>query len=287
MQVIARSNGLARGLAGTIVPALLVLALAGCATAKPRNDDPWEKFNRSMYAFNDAADKAVIRPVAVGYRKVTSANVRRVVSNFYDNIKMPITIVNNVLQGDPRRAAKNTGRFVVNTTIGFVGLFDPASEMNLPLDETDFGVTLAKWGVPDGPYLVLPLVGSTTVRDFWRLPVDSYFDPLQWYADEHDFNYNAEYLPSVFYLVTLRARGIEAEGLLEGVYDPYVFYRDAYRQRRLYEIYDGDPPEQYIEQMQGVDDNDIDQLLNEQHQYEKSQQQKKDSEPQPPSSKNG
>jgi phospholipid-binding lipoprotein MlaA len=125
------------------------------------------------------------------------------------------------------------------------------------------------------------------VRDFWRLPVDSYFDPLQWYADEHDFNYNAEYLPSVFYLVTLRARGIEAEGLLEGVYDPYVFYRDAYRQRRLYEIYDGDPPEQYIEQMQGVDDNDIDQLLNEQHQYEKSQQQKKDSEPQPPSSKNG
>jgi phospholipid-binding lipoprotein MlaA len=287
MQVIARSNGLARGLAGTIVPALLVLALAGCATAKPRNDDPWEKFNRSMYAFNDAADKAVIRPVAAGYRKVTSANVRRVVSNFYDNIKMPITIVNNVLQGDPRRAAKNTGRFVVNTTIGFVGLFDPASEMNLPLDETDFGVTLAKWGVPDGPYLVLPLVGSTTVRDFWRLPVDSYFDPLQWYADEHDFNYNAEYLPSVFYLVTLRARGIEAEGLLEGVYDPYVFYRDAYRQRRLYEIYDGDPPEQYIEQMQGVDDNDIDQLLNEQHQYEKSQQQKKDSEPQPPASKNG
>ena len=114
--------------------------------------------------------------------------------------------------------------------------------MNLPLDETDFGVTLAKWGVPDGPYLVLPFVGSTTVRDFWRLPVDQYFDPLRWYANEHDFHYNAEYLPNVFYLVTLRARGIEAEGLLEGVYDPYVFYRDAYRQRRLYEIFDGQPP---------------------------------------------
>jgi phospholipid-binding lipoprotein MlaA len=269
------------------VPALLVLALGGCSTARTRNDDPWEPFNRKMYAFNDAADKAVIRPVAAGYRKITSANVRRVIGNFYDNIKMPITIVNNVLQGDPRRAAKNTGRFVVNTTIGFVGLFDPASEMNLPLDETDFGVTLAKWGVPDGPYLVLPLVGSTTARDVWRLPVDQYFDPLQWYADEHDFNYHAEYLPSIFYLVTLRARGIEAEGLLEGVYDPYVFYRDAYKQRRIYEIYDGNPPEELIEQMQGVDDNDVDELLNQQHQYEKSLQQKKDSEPQPPPSKNG
>lgn len=267
-----------------IVSALLVLAIGGCTTAKTRNDDPWEGFNRKMYAFNDTADRHVIRPVAAGYRKITSANVRRVIGNFYDNIKMPITIVNNVLQGDPRRAARNTGRFVVNTTIGFVGLFDPASEMNLPLDETDFGVTLAKWGVPDGPYLVLPFVGSTTARDVWRLPVDQYFDPLQWYADEHDFNYNAEYLPSMFYLVTLRARGIEAESLLEGVYDPYVFYRDAYRQRRVYEIYDGNPPEELIEQMQGVDDSDVDELLNQQHQYEKSLQQKKDSETPP---KNG
>ena len=269
MYVIAQRNGLTRGLAGLLAPALLVLALGGCAVAKPRDDDPWEKFNRTMYTFNDAADRAVIRPVAAGYRKITSSNVRRVVGNFYDNIKMPITIANNVLQGDPRRAAKNTGRFVVNTTLGFAGLFDPASEMSLPLDETDFGVTLAKWGVPEGPFLVLPLVGSTTVRDFWRLPVDQYFDPLSWYAKGHDFNYNTENLPSAFYLVTLRARGIEAEGLLEGVYDPYVFYRDAYRQRRLYEIFDGQPPAAYIEQMQGVNDEDVDKLLDEQHEYEK------------------
>jgi phospholipid-binding lipoprotein MlaA len=269
MRSIDLRSGLKAGLSGLLVPALLVLALAGCAVANPRNDDPWEGFNRKMYAFNDAADRAVIRPVAVGYRKVTSTNVRRVVSNFYSNVKMPITIANNVLQGDPRRAARSTGRFVVNTTLGFVGLFDPASEMELPLDETDFGVTLAKWGVPDGPFLVLPLVGSTSVRDFWRLPVDQYFDPLSWYANAHDFEYNMEYLPSVFYLVTLRARGIEAEGLLEGVYDPYVFYRDAYRQRRLYKIYDGQPPADVIEQMQGANDEDIDKLLDEQHQYEK------------------
>jgi phospholipid-binding lipoprotein MlaA len=284
MPLTAQRYGLRGGLPGLIVPLLLVLVMGGCTVAKPRTDDPWESFNRKMYAFNDAADRTVIRPVAVGYRKITSPNVRRVIGNFYDNIKMPITIANNLLQGDPRRAFKSTGRFLVNTTVGFAGLFDPASEMNLPLDETDFGVTLAKWGVPDGPYLVLPFVGSTTARDVWRLPVDQYFDPLQWYADEHDFRYNAEYLPSIFYLVTLRSRGIEAEGLLEGVYDPYVFYRDAYRQRRIYEVYDGNPPEGLIEQMQGVDDSDVDELLNQQHQYEKSLQQKKDGTPPP---KNG
>jgi len=256
---------------------LFVLILAGCTIAKPRSDDPWESFNRKMYAFNDAADKAVIRPVALGYRKITSPNARRVISNFFSNIKMPITIVNNVLQGDPRDAFRNTGRFLVNTTIGFVGLFDPASELKMPLDETDFGVTLAKWGVPDGPYVVVPFVGATTVRDFWRLPVDQYFDPLHYYADNHDFAYNAQYLPNAFYLVTLRARGIEAEGLLEGVYDPYVFYRDAYRQRRLYELYDGAPPAELIQQMQGANEDDIDKLLDEQHQYEKKQQ------PPPPS----
>src|SRR5690349_12347576 len=147
MRLIVLPKGLGTGLAGWLVPGLLVLALGGCTIAKPRTDDPWEGFNRKMYAFNDAADKAVIRPVASGYRKVTSANVRRVVSNFYDNVKMPITIANNVLQGDPPRAAKSTGRFLVNTTLGFAGLFDPASEMNLPLDETDFGVTLAKWEI--------------------------------------------------------------------------------------------------------------------------------------------
>jgi phospholipid-binding lipoprotein MlaA len=245
--------------------------LAGCTIAKPRTDDPWEGFNRKMYAFNDAADKAVIRPVAVGYRKITSQNVRRVVANFFANIKMPITIINDVLQVDPKSAAHNTGRFVINSTVGFLGLFDPASEMKLPPAETDFGVTLAKWGLPEGPYLVLPLVGSTTVRDVWRLPVDNYFDPLTWYPREHDVSFLAEYGPNLLYLVTLRARGIEAEGLLEGIYDPYVFYRDAYRQRRIYEIYNGQPPAEIVEHMQGSDDVDVDKLLDEQHQYEKKQ----------------
>ncbi len=258
-----------------------VAMLAGCTIAKPRTDDPWQKFNRQMYSFNVVADKAVIRPVAVGYRKITSQNMRRIVANFFANVKMPITIINDILQVDPRSAAHNSGRFVINSTVGFVGFFDPASEMNLPPDETDFGVTLAKWGLPEGPYLVLPLVGSTTVRDFWRLPVDSYFDPLSWYADEHHLRLHAEQLPNMAYLITLRARGIDAEGLMQGVYDPYVFYRDAYRQRRLYDIYDGTPPANVIDQMQGTtgDDGDIDKLLEEQHAYEKkaaATQKKKD-----------
>jgi len=244
--------------------------LAGCTIAKPRTDDPYEKFNRKMYAFNDAADKAVIRPVAATYRKVTSDTVRRLVSNFFANIKMPITIVNDVLQVEPRSALRNTGRFAVNTTLGFIGLFDPASEMRLTPDETDFGVTLAKWGVPEGPYLVLPLIGSTSARDVWRMPVDNYLDPLYWYGRRNDGSFLSEYSPNLFYLVTLRARGIEAESLLEGVYDPYVFYRDAYRQRRLYAIYNGHPPDEVIEEMQGTNDVDVDALLKEQHEYEKS-----------------
>lgn len=256
--------------------ALCLALLAGCTIAKPRTDDPWEGFNRRMYAFNQAADKAVIRPAAVTYRKVTSPNVRRLVSNFFANIRMPITIVNDLLQAEPRDALRNTSRFLINSTLGFVGLFDPASGMDLPPDENDFGVTLARWGLPEGPYLVLPLVGSTSARDIWRMPADRALDPLGWYADDHDLALHAEQWPGIFYLVTLRARGLDAEGLLDGVYDPYVFYRDAYRQRRLYDIYDGAPPPEVIEQLQGTGDIDVDQLLEEQRVYEREHPQKQD-----------
>jgi phospholipid-binding lipoprotein MlaA len=252
--------------------AALVALLAGCTIAKPRTDDPWEKWNRKAFAFNQAVDKAVIRPVAMGYRHVTTPNMRRAISNFYTNVRTPITMANDLLQGNPKAFFQSTGRFVVNTTLGFLGFFDPASQLGLPLDEQDFGVTLAKWGVPDGPYLVLPLVGSTTGRDVFRMPVDYVFDPLTWYSNSHDYRYEAQRLPTWFYLVTLRARGIDAEGLLEGVYDPYVFYRDAYRQQRTYDVYDGDPPIEVIQQMQGVDDSgDAEKLLEEQKKFEQKQ----------------
>jgi phospholipid-binding lipoprotein MlaA len=256
----------------TLIAMVLAVLLAGCATPMPRKDDPYESFNRKMYAFNDLADRVAIRPVAVGYRKITNETTRRLASNFFANIESPVTIANDLLQANPKEAFKATSRLVINTTIGFLGLFDPASEMSIDASKTDFGVTLAKWGVPEGPYFVLPLVGSTTGRDFVAFPVDRYaFDPLSWYINSHDFAFNAQYLPTLAYLVTLRSSAIDAEGLLEGVFDPYVFYRDAYRQRRLYKIYRGNPPMEAIQSLQGVDDVDVDALLKEQEKYEKQQ----------------
>jgi phospholipid-binding lipoprotein MlaA len=254
-----------------LLPLVALALLAGCTIAKPRTDDPLEKYNRKVYAFNDAVDKAVIRPVAVGYRKVTNPPVRRSVSDFFTNIRMPITVANDLLQARPKQALQSTGRFLVNLTLGLGGFFDPASQLGIPLEDNDFGVTLARWGVPDGDYLVLPLIGPTTTRDVWRMPVDSYFfDPLSIYAREHDYKYGQQYLPQLMYLVTLRSRGIDAESFLESAYDPYVFMRDAYRQRRLYQIYDGNPPAEIIQQMQGLNDDNFDpeQLLDEQHQWE-------------------
>jgi phospholipid-binding lipoprotein MlaA len=262
---------------------LLVVLLGGCATPMPRKDDPYEHFNRKMYAFNDWADRTAIRPVAVGYRKITNDTSRRLISNFFDNIESPITIGNDLLQGNAKEALKATSRFVINTTIGILGFFDPASELGIQASTTDFGVTLAKWGMPEGPYLVLPLVGSTTGRDIVAFPVNRYvFDPLYWYVEHYDFKYGAEYLPTFAYLVTLRSSAIDAEGLLEGVYDPYVFYRDAFRQRRLYKIYRGNPPMEAIQSLQGVEDVDIDALLKEQEKYE---QQGKPEDKQPPAKK--
>ena len=254
--------------------ASLIALLAGCATPMPRKDDPYENFNRKMYAFNDFADRVAIRPVAVGYRKVTNQTTRTLISNFFANVESPITIANDVLQGNLPQAFKATSRLAINTTVGVLGLFDPASEMNIQASTTDFGVTLAKWGVPEGPYLVLPLLGSSSGRDFPGFVLDRWaFDPLSWYAASHNFDFHAEYLPTVAHLVTLRSSAIDAEGLLEGVYDPYVFYRDAYRQRRLYKIYRGNPPLEVIQALQGVEDvDDADKLLEEQQKIEQKNQ---------------
>jgi phospholipid-binding lipoprotein MlaA len=259
---------------------LIAALLAGCATPMPRKDDPYETFNRKMYAFNDFVDRVAIRPVAVGYRKITNDTTRRLISNFFANIKSPITIANDLLQANPKEAFKAASRLVINSTIGILGLFDPASELSIDASTTDLGVTLAKWGVPEGPYLVLPLFGSTNVREAFAFPVDRYlFDPLSWYSAGHSFQFDVQFAPTFVYLVTLRSSAIDAEGLLEGVFDPYVFYRDAYRQRRLYKVYRGDPPMEAIQSLQGVEDVDVDALLKEQEKYD---QQHKPEDKQPP-----
>jgi phospholipid-binding lipoprotein MlaA len=254
----------------------LVSLLVGCATPMPRTDDPYESFNRKMFAFNQAADRVAIRPVAVGYRKITNDTSRRLISNFFANAESPITIANDVLQANLKEAFKATSRLLINTTIGVLGFFDPASELSIVASESDFGVTLAKWGFPEGPYLVLPLYGSTTARDIWRPLVDTYyFDPLSFYSRDQDYFLGLQFLPTFVYLITVRSSAIDSEGLLEGVYDPYVFYRDAYRQRRLYEIYRGEPPLAVIQVLQGANDlEDADKLLEEQEKYDQQQKNK-------------
>lgn len=252
------------------LPVLAIVLLAGCTIAKPRTDDPLEKYNRGAYKFNDAVDQAVIRPVALGYRKVTNPPVRRSFSDFFTNIRMPVTVANDLLQARPKQALQSTGRFLVNLTLGIGGFFDPASQLGLPLEDNDFGVTLARWGAPEGDYLMLPFLGPSTVRDIWQRPVDSYFfDPLTLFANNHHYN-GLQYMPQMMYLVTIRSRAIDAESFLQSAYDPYVFIRDAYRQQRLYKIYDGNPPVEIIQQMQGLDEQNFDpeELLDQQHQWE-------------------
>ncbi|MFK2878404.1 MlaA family lipoprotein [Rhodanobacter hydrolyticus] len=251
---------------------LAVALLAGCAIAPPRTDDPLQKVNRKVYAFNDTLDKAVLRPAAVGYRKVTTPGVRRSVDNFFTNIELPVTVANDLLQARPSQALGNTGRFFINLTVGVGGLFDPASKLGLPLQTTDFGITLARWGMPDGDFVMLPLLGPSTLRDMWRYPVDGYFfDPLSLIAKNHGFNFGEYYLPQVLYVVSMRAQLIDAEGFLQTAYDPYAFMRDAYRQRRLYLLYDGNPPAAVVDKLQGVDQQgfDPDELLEQQKQWEK------------------
>lgn len=260
-----------RSLAMRCLPLLAIALLAGCAIAKPRTDDPYEKTNRKVFAFNNSLDKAVIRPVAVGYRKVTNPTIRRCVSDFFTNIRMPITVANDLLQARPKQALQGSGRFLVNLTLGIGGFFDPASQLGIPLDDTDFGVTLARWGVPDGPFLMVPFFGPTTGRDFWQVPVDGYFfDPISYFERNNHYEYGQQYLPELMYLVTIRASAIDAESFLNSAYDPYAFIRDAYRQQRIYKIYDGNPPEEVIEQLQGLHDKsfDPDELLDEQQKWE-------------------
>jgi phospholipid-binding lipoprotein MlaA len=265
-------------LAQGVIVAGLAFALAACAVAPPRaegTDDPYQNFNRKMFAFNLAADKYAMKPVAKAYVKVTGPKGREHISDFFTNLRTPVTIINEVRQGRPGPALDSTARFLINTTAGLLGFFDPATRLGVPQHPTDFGITLARWGSPSGPYLVLPFIGPTTVRDVWRLPVDSYFDPMDWYVREHSLKWHAEYAPDVFYLVTIRANVLPFDKIIDSAADPYVFVRNAYRQHRLYETYYGNPPLSAIDALQGTSTSEtsertIEKLLEQQREYEKT-----------------
>ncbi len=220
---------------------ILLLALQGCATVtQPNPRDPLESFNRTIFGFNDVVDKAVIKPVATGYRAVTPNWLRKGVGNFFNNLEDVWSAVNNGLQGRGQEFSDSVGRVMVNSTIGLLGVFDVASDLNIERHTADFGLTLGRWGVAPGPYVVLPFFGPRTLREVAGLPVDTRGMPVYNIGDQE----TRTLLPMVD-VIDLRAKYLNAGDVLEGAaLDAYSFRRDAYFQRQRNIQYDGNPPEE-------------------------------------------
>ena len=214
--------------------ALMLAALAGCATtgAAPNPRDPWEPFNRGVTDFNDGVDRIVLKPVATLYREKVPPLVRTGVSNFFGNLADLWSAANSVLQFRLQDAGESFARFQINTTFGIGGIFDVASDLQIEKHREDFGQTLGRWGVPAGPYVVLPLLGPSTLRDTVALPVDWRGDLVR-YIDPAG---TREALTALR-LVDRRANLLRVGNVLEeAALDRYTFTRDAYLQRRLAEI---------------------------------------------------
>ncbi|MBQ0794676.1 MAG: VacJ family lipoprotein [Zhongshania sp.] len=194
--------------------------------------DPWEGLNRAVFAFNDAADQYVLRPVAKGYRNITPTFVDQSLANFFNNLGEIKNIGNNVLQGDGSHVLVSGGRFIINTTVGVLGIFDVAGAIGLVRDSEDFGQTLAVWGVGNGPYIMLPFLGPSTLRDGAGRGVDSYTDVMRSVDPER-----AQYGMTLVDLIQVRASLLGTEELVSG--DKYTFFKDVYLQRRDFLINDG------------------------------------------------
>ena len=227
------------------------LGLSGCATVEgPRDpNDPFESYNRSMYKFNDKLDQYILKPVAKGYDAVTPAPVQKGINNFFSNLDDVLVMVNDLLQLKFKQFASDTGRFLVNSTLGLFGLIDWATDMGLEKHNEDLGQTLGYWGVPSGPYFVLPFWGPSTIRDTGTFFTESYaYDPM--YNELHEGfpiperEERAAWTMTVIKAVDSRAQLLKAEKILdEAALDPYIFVREAYLQRRNNLVHDGNPPE--------------------------------------------
>ena len=221
--------------------ALLASAtVAGCATDPSGQNDPYDQTNRSIFAFDQMLDHAVARPVAVIYNHAVPELARDGVHNFLSNLEAPVTLENDILQGDPENASETLGRIAINSTIGVGGIVDVAAKMGIQRHNEDFGLTLGVWGVGEGPYLVLPFAGPTNPRDLSGEAVDYFMDPLTYVKFRHSALYMG--IRSGVGILDLRARNVENLDAIERTsVDLYATTRSLYRQHRNSEIHNGAP----------------------------------------------
>ena len=228
---------------------LLAWLCVGCATVtNPNPKDPFESYNRTMFTVNTAVDQAVLKPVAKIYTAVLPEPVRDCVGGVFANLKVPFSALNNLLQGKVKAACEDIARFAVNTTLGLGGCFDPATAIGIPNHKEDFGQTLGYWGVPPGPFVVLPLMGASTVRDalaeFTPILGGAPVDRNVISKDLHNRVPLRNSLLGVS-VIDKRASLLPATDALEKMtVDQYAFIRDGYLRRRLNQVYDGNPPDE-------------------------------------------
>ncbi|MGB2816141.1 MAG: MlaA family lipoprotein [Burkholderiaceae bacterium] len=220
----------------------LVAVLAGCATVPPNAGedprDPLEAFNRQVFALNEGLDKVVLKPLAQLYDAVLPDPVQDCLSNGFSNLREPSNAINNLLQGKPAEAVSDVCRFAVNSTVGLLGCFDVGTRMGLERHREDFGQTLGKWGLGQGPFLVLPLFGPSSFRDSAGLGVETFLDVNFWIN-------NVSVRNTIFGVRTVNARDqlLQTDDLISGAaLDKYTFIRDGYLQRRRNQVFDGNPP---------------------------------------------
>jgi len=227
-----------------------MLFLSGCVTVGPNLDDPYEKINRKIYSFNSVFDKYILKPPAKLYAFAVPAPVRAGVNNVYNNINMFPTVANDLLQAEFQQAILDTWRFIINSSMGIAGIFDVASLCQLPLHENDLGITFAKWGDKHSPYIIIPFLGPSTIRDGFGLMFDyTFFTPYPYIHED----YIIESVLALRY-IDLRSRMFDTDKLISQAPDPYAFMREAYLQHRNFLI-NGEqsiiPGELYVDEAEG------------------------------------
>ncbi len=219
-----------------------VFLFSGCATTDRGGrggSDPLEPMNRVVSVFNGVTDKYAIKPLAQGYKFVTPQVIQQFVGNFFGNLGDVWSGVNSLLQGKPKDAVTSATRFTVNTLFGFLGTVDIATDLGLPKRPEDFGQTLAVWGVKPGPYIVLPFLGPSSLRDAGSLIVDTRASPLTYIRDDP-----ARYGLLGLRIIDTRAGFLAAERFMDSTsFDDYTFFRNGFFQRRYSLVWDGDPPD--------------------------------------------